>query len=254
MCSWSSCLFGRVLVNAALEYEGSFTFGLRIPGPPSRPMAKPKKTQLGARKAPRQARAVRLVADILEAAARVLARQGAHRFTTVRVAEEAGVSIGSLYQYFPSKEALLFRLQTDEWTDTWGVLDEILSDGKLAPQERLRKAVLVFFRSEQQEAALRVALDDAGALFRDAPEARAFVAVTRRRMQGFFEQALPGVSSERQAFAADIVLTAMAAVAEKVTAQDLDRATVDAWAKANADMYCAYLDSLARPALRAKSR
>ncbi len=217
-------------------------------------MAKPKKTQITARKAPSQARAVRLVADILEAAARVLARQGARRFTTVRVAEEAGVSIGSLYQYFPSKEALLFRLQTDEWTDTWGVLDEILSDVKLEPFERLRKAVLVFFRSEQQEAALRVALDDAGALFRDAPEARAFLTVTRRRMRDFLALALPGVSSERRAFAADVVLTAMGAVAEKVTEQDLDRASVDAWAKANADMYCAYLESLAEPTRRTKTR
>ena len=82
-----------------------------------------KKSQIAARKRPVQARSARLVADILEAAARVLAREGARHFTTVRVAEEAGVSIGSLYQYFPSKEALLFRLQTDEWQDTWGVLD-----------------------------------------------------------------------------------------------------------------------------------
>ena len=115
------------------------------------PRRSSKKTRISARKQPVQARSARLVADILEAAARVLAKQGARRFTTVRVAEEAGVSIGSLYQYFPSKEALLFRLQTDEWQDTWGVLDEILSDSRLPPLERLSKAVLVFFRCEQQE-------------------------------------------------------------------------------------------------------
>ena len=45
--------------------------------------------------------------DLLEAAARVLAREGAARFTTNRVAEAAGVSVGSLYQYYPSKEALV---------------------------------------------------------------------------------------------------------------------------------------------------
>ena len=197
-----------------------------------------------------QARSARLVADILEAAARVLAREGARRFTTVRVAEEAGVSIGSLYQYFPSKEALLFRLQTDEWSDTWGVLDEILSDVRLAPLDRLSKAVLVFFRSEQQEAALRTALDDAGALFRDAPEAQEFLIVIKSRMLAFFEEALPGVAPERQAFTSEVVLTAMAAVAEKVTAQGLDRRTVDAWAKANADMYRAYVESVALSARR----
>ncbi len=111
--------------------------------------------------------------------------------------------------------------------------------------ERLRKAVLVFFRSEQQEAALRVALDDAGALFRDAPEAVAFFTVIRGRMNAFFEQALPDVPAEPRAFAAELVLTSMAALAEKVTERGLGRAQVDAWAKSSADMYCTYLESLA---------
>ena len=215
-------------------------------------MPKSKKTLISARKAPVQARSLRLVGDILEAAARVLAKEGARRFTTERVAEEAGVSVGSLYQYFPSKEALLFRLQTDEWQETWGVLEEIMADGRLTPFDRLRKTVLVFFRSEQQEAALRIALDDSGALIRDAPEARQFQALIRGRMQGFFEELLPGISADKQAFAADVVLTAMGATAEKVTVQGFDRRTVDAWAKANAEMYCRYLESLL-PSTRSRS-
>ncbi len=217
-------------------------------------MPKAKKTQISARKAPVQARSARLVADILEAAARVLAREGARRFTTERVAEEAGVSIGSLYQYFPSKEALLFRLQTDEWDETWGVVEEILADTELEPLDRLRKAVLTFFRSEQQEAALRTALDDAGALFRDAPEAQAFLERTRARMAAFFAEALPAVSARERAFASEVVLVAMGATAEKVTAQGLDRRAVDAWAKANAEMYCAYLEAIGRGAEPRKSR
>ena len=63
------------------------------------------------RKAPKQARSTQLVADILEAANRVLEREGAARFTTIRVAETAGVSVGSLYQYFPNKLAILLTLQ-----------------------------------------------------------------------------------------------------------------------------------------------
>lgn len=216
-------------------------------------MPKSKKSLIAARKAPVQARSARLVSDILEAAARVLGKEGARRFTTVRVAEEAGVSIGSLYQYFPSKEALLFRLQTDEWEDTWGVLEEISSDARLAPSDRLRKLVLVFFRSEQQEAALRVALDDSGALFRDAPEAKDFSVKIRSHMQRFFQELLPGVAADKQAFAADVVLTAMGATAEKITAQGLERGAVDAWAKANAEMYCRYLESLL-PATRSRRR
>ena len=48
--------------------------------------------------------------DILKGSIRVLEKYGAHRFTTIRVAEETGVSVGSLYQYFPNKESLLFAL------------------------------------------------------------------------------------------------------------------------------------------------
>jgi AcrR family transcriptional regulator len=58
------------------------------------------------RKLPRQARAQATVDAIIEATAQVLLDEGYDRFTTARVAERAGVSIGSLYQYFPNKAAL----------------------------------------------------------------------------------------------------------------------------------------------------
>jgi AcrR family transcriptional regulator len=185
-----------------------------------------------------------MVEDILEAAVRVLRRDGARRFTTVRVADEAGVSVGSLYQYFPNKEALLFRLQADEWQDTGELLRSILEDEQKAPLERLRHAVLVFFRSEREEAELRVALDDAGALFRDAPEARAQKALASRSLRGFMRQVLPGAAPRQRAFAADFIKTSMSAVAEKLTERRPSRAEVDAWAKASADMYCSFLAGL----------
>ena len=94
-------------------------------------MARGRKTVISARKQPRQARSTRLVADILEAAARVLVRYGAHRFTTARVAEAAGISVGSLYQYFPNKESILFRLQAEEWGQTMGELRRILGDASV---------------------------------------------------------------------------------------------------------------------------
>ena len=74
-----------------------------------------RSTSISSRKQPQQTRSAELVATILEAAVQVLAKEGAQRFTTARVAEKAGVSVGSLYQYFPNKAAILFRLQSDEW-------------------------------------------------------------------------------------------------------------------------------------------
>jgi AcrR family transcriptional regulator len=58
------------------------------------------------RKLPRQTRAKATVDAIVEATTQVLLEDGYDRFTTARVAERAGVSVGSLYQYFPNKAAL----------------------------------------------------------------------------------------------------------------------------------------------------
>lgn len=59
------------------------------------------------RKRPQQERSRALVQAIVEAGARILGEQGLARFTTNAVAEAAGVSVGSLYQYFPNKQALV---------------------------------------------------------------------------------------------------------------------------------------------------
>lgn len=66
------------------------------------------------RKSPRQKRSEQMVADMLEAAAQVLERHGLEGFTTNAVAQRAGVGIGSLYQYFPSKAALVAALMRRE--------------------------------------------------------------------------------------------------------------------------------------------
>lgn len=63
--------------------------------------------RINPRKMPTQARAKASVQAILEAAAHILERGGLENLTTNHVAEVAGVSIGTLYQYFPSKEAIL---------------------------------------------------------------------------------------------------------------------------------------------------
>lgn len=62
------------------------------------------------RRRPRQARAQATVDAIVQATARVLVEDGYDRASTNRIAQAAGVSIGSLYQYFPSKEALVAAL------------------------------------------------------------------------------------------------------------------------------------------------
>src|ERR1700739_199748 len=62
------------------------------------------------RKKPSRTRAMRTVDTLCEAATRILASEGEAGFTTNRIAERAGFSIGTLYQYFPSKEAIVVAL------------------------------------------------------------------------------------------------------------------------------------------------
>jgi len=59
------------------------------------------------RKSPVQARSTASVESILEATIQVLLSVGKERLTTTRVAHRAGVSVGTQYQYFPNKSALL---------------------------------------------------------------------------------------------------------------------------------------------------
>src|SRR5690242_1756362 len=71
---------------------------------------KARKVDANPRKKPRQERAKDTVGAILSAAAQVLIQCGYEQTTTARIAERAGVSVGSLYQYFPNKEALVAAL------------------------------------------------------------------------------------------------------------------------------------------------
>jgi len=204
-----------------------------------------RKPQISPRKKPQQARSSDLVAAILEAASRVLAKEGAQRFTTARVAEKAGVSVGSVYQYFPNKAAILFRLQSDEWRQTSDLLRDILQDDKKPPFERLRMLVHAFIRSECDEARMRVALNDAAPLYRDAPEAQAARASSEDTMQRFMQEVLPKASKSARALAAELITSTLGAVGKDFSESPRTSAEIDAWADAMADMFCAYLKSLA---------
>ena len=71
---------------------------------------RPRKNTLKARKVPAQARSQETVTVILEASARILESDGLRGFNTNAIATKAGVSVGSLYQYFPNKDAIVLAL------------------------------------------------------------------------------------------------------------------------------------------------
>lgn len=200
--------------------------------------------RISSRKQPQQARSSELVAAILEAAAQVLAAEGAQRFTSARVAEKAGVSVGSLYQYFPNKAAILFRLQSDEWRQTIEEWRTILGDVTRPPIDRLRNLVHAFVRSECAEAALRTALDDAAPFYRDAPETKEIHDESDRIVERFMREALPAASDAARALTGDLIITTITAVGKEFSETPRTEAEIDAYADALADMVSAYLSKL----------
>jgi AcrR family transcriptional regulator len=219
-------------------------FAIRIIADRKEHMAERKTTQISSRKKPKQARSTDLVASILAAAVQVLEQEGAARFTTARVAEKAGVSIGSLYQYFPNKASILFQLQNDEWRQTATMLEDILADEQKTPLERLRILVHTFIRSECEEAGMRVALNDAAPLYRYAPEAGEGRASMRAAVQNFMRETLPKTSEENRMLAGDVIMTTLYSGGKTFSERSGNVSNIETFAAAMADMFCAYLKNL----------
>ncbi len=94
------------------------------------------------RRIPRQTRAAETVATILEAAAQVLEAGGLAAFTTNTVAERAGVSIGTLYQYFANKNLVLVALAQQEMKRGLADVARALQDGSEPGVEGRVRAVV----------------------------------------------------------------------------------------------------------------
>lgn len=110
-----------------------------MPETPSEPVDSMRKT-------PRQGRAWRTIRTIFEATAQILEREGEKALTTNRVAERAGFSIGTLYQYFPSMEAILLAIIDLERKRIVGELERVLTDAEaegVHPTEAIRRFVRV---------------------------------------------------------------------------------------------------------------
>lgn len=99
------------------------------------------------RRIPSQARAEHTIRVIFEATAQVLDEHGETALTTNRIAQRAGVSIGSLYQYFDSKEAIVLAMLAHERTQGMAKLDLLLGHaGAVEPDPRtLLRAFIRFY-------------------------------------------------------------------------------------------------------------
>lgn len=91
--------------------------------------------KLSARKKPSQPRSQKMVKGILDATRRLVTKSNGiklSRITTNHIAKEAGISVGSLYQYFPNKEAIMFELYKDMLIQVMPVLELFKTEAYLS--------------------------------------------------------------------------------------------------------------------------
>jgi AcrR family transcriptional regulator len=95
------------------------------------------------RKQPQQARSKATVTAVLDATIRILDREGPDAATTTRVAEVAGISIGTLYQYFSHRDAILDALQDREFERAMELMERVLGDaGTAGPASDIAREVI----------------------------------------------------------------------------------------------------------------
>ncbi|KAF1066515.1 MAG: hypothetical protein GAK45_01894 [Pseudomonas citronellolis] len=129
---------------------------------------------------------------------------------------------------------------------TQQMLREILEDARHAPLQRFRQLVLAFVRSECEEAGMRVALNDAAPLYRDAPEAQQARVEGERIIERFLREALPDVAAPARQLAGDLVTTTLSAVGKQFSESPRSEDEIQRYAQAMGDMFCAYLQGLPR--------
>lgn len=157
-----------------------------------------RRVRTESRKTPRQARASTTVEVVLQAAAHILERQGLAGFTTNAIAAKAGVSIGSLYQYFPSKEAILARLTSDLLARDRALFAERLAQTEgLSLEARAEAFVGAMLDAHDVERGLRAVLYESYPAVRRGDEVRALQALVIETSAALFASDPTFVASGR---------------------------------------------------------
>jgi AcrR family transcriptional regulator len=111
------------------------------------------------RKSPVQARSAASVKAILEATVQVLLSAGKERLTTTNVAQRAGVSVGTLYQYFPNKKALLQAVLKDHLSQVADAVEQACREqAGQSPRPMVSALISAFLKAKLKDARTSAAL------------------------------------------------------------------------------------------------
>lgn len=189
------------------------------------------------RKSPRQQRSQQTVDTILQATARVLAEYGYAGTNTNRIAETAGVSVGSLYQYFPNKNALIAALHDRHDKQMLALIDEVLDGNPAATlRERVAAIVAASLHAHLLEPALHRVLEREFPLFDQPRDHSRADQDIHRRMRHLLELHRAEIAQQDRELATYVVLRIMESLVHAVALEppagfdprQLEGAVVDA--------------------------
>jgi AcrR family transcriptional regulator len=205
------------------------------------------------RKSPVQARSAASVDAILQATIQVLLSVGKERLTTTRVALRAGVSVGTLYQYFPNKSALLqaaLRRHLDEVT---GAVERVCRELKGASLQHMATALITaFLEAKMRDAKTSVALYSVSADVDGARIAQQIGVRSNKAIVGMLASASDPLTRDPQ-IVASMLQGAMVGVSRRLLESGAPEKHFEALRKELIFLVCAYLEACsARSSLHAQ--
>lgn len=162
------------------------------------------------RKTPVQARSTVTVGAISEATIQVLLSHGVERLTTTRVAQRAGVSVGTLYQYYPNKQSLLFAVLENHLDNVTARVEAACNNACHKPlAEMIREMVEAFVDAKMERADISMALYRVAADVGGPALIKQINQRSRKAVEAMLQTA-PDIKSPPEKFVIDIMASAMA--------------------------------------------
>lgn len=166
---------------------------------------------------------------LVEATARILVRDGFDRASTNRVAQEAGVSIGSLYQYFPGKEALVAAVIDRHNQQLLKLVGGALAEAATLPLEQgVRRLVAVAVEGHRLDPQLHRVLAEQTPRVRGAENVGALSGATYDRFKAYLEQHADEVRATDLDLAAFVCVTSIEALTHTAVLHRPDTLSGDA--------------------------
>jgi AcrR family transcriptional regulator len=198
---------------------------------------------LNPRKTPVQTRSTASVQAILEATVQVLLEVGKERLTTTRVALRAGVSVGTLYQYFPNKSSLLQAVLRRHLSDVADGVEEACSELRARPLSGMATGLITaFLDAKMRNAKTSIALYSVSDDLEGAKISRQMAVRSHRAIASMLESARDRLAIDAH-LAATMLQGAMMGVSRRMLESGAPEKHLDEVRRDLTVLACAYLEA-----------